>query len=381
MLFGKPKMADEERKRWEREINDLINKGDNKAAYQKTLEMEKLDKDAAGFFMGFFYFMGEVVREDYREASRRLERYTNRVQDNADAWVIYGNVMRMLDNETAAAECFLKGSRLGNLTAKTQLASCCRLQADQFRGQAAGTLDVRQYSQSNSKAVTLYTKAVTLYDEVVQKDPKAMDAGDWFIYGRTVDVLYALSLNGELKKVNYYDNDAQNYFRVSLSIVSGQADQAAHQYWRALAVRTLAGMEQAGHGAMAEYFRAALCMDECTKQKKPEPFLAVRWHMDRAQDLAAQLDAARQKELASDFDDYLAQYRQLDKKYGKMIQNMIRQGVMPQVAADYGPEGAPAPETCPSFLRFMQAAKTGAPAPGPSQPEPKKKGLFGLFGR
>ena len=54
MFFGKPKMDEEERKKWSDEIERLMDEDKTREAYEKTLEFEKLDKDAAGYHMSYF---------------------------------------------------------------------------------------------------------------------------------------------------------------------------------------------------------------------------------------------------------------------------------------------------------------------------------------
>ena len=200
MFFCKPKMADEERKKWSEEIEQLLDADRTQEAYNKALEFDKLDKDAAGYHMSYFYFMGECVREDRREALKRIEKYVRRVPDDPEGWYRYGLFLRLEGNEPEAAECFEKASGMGHIQGTVDLAGSCKILADQFRNQAAGTLNVKEYGECNNRAVSLYIRSMALYDKIVQEHPGELEDADWQGYGRAADMMYFLSLTGEVKK-------------------------------------------------------------------------------------------------------------------------------------------------------------------------------------
>ena len=71
MLFGKPKLPEAERPPESGGDRKLIDAGKNQEALALTRELEKLDANAAGLAMSYFYIMGEGVAEDAKAAVRR----------------------------------------------------------------------------------------------------------------------------------------------------------------------------------------------------------------------------------------------------------------------------------------------------------------------
>ena len=380
MFFGKPKMDEEERKRRAAEIGALMDADRTKEAYEKTLELEKLDKDAAGYCMSLFYFLGECVGEDRKEALKRIEKYVRRVPDDSEGWLQYGYLLRLNGNETEAAKAFLKASDMGNWSGTASLAGSYKLLADGFRNEAAGTLNVKAYGENNNQAVSLYIAAMALYEKTAIEAPDALDDADWQSFGRAADMMYAMSLNGEVKKINTKDPDEQNFLNLGLSVMSGKRDTAAQQLWRLQAARIYGRMEQAGYGAMAEYFRASMCLADCGK-KNQAMFVNAKWHMDRARELSAGLNADQKKSYPEDFADVREEYGKMEKKYGKIMENRLRAGEFPNLSEDYPQGQAPAVEACKSFMDFANGLRNGAPvqAAAAKEPEKKKKGLFGFF--
>ena len=183
MFFGKPKMDEEERKRRAAEIGALMDADRTKEAYEKTLELEKLDKDAAGYYMSLFYFLGECVGEDRKEALKRIEKYVRRVPDDSEGWLQYGYLLRLNGNETEAAKAFSKASDMGNWSGTASLAGSYKLLADGFRNEAAGTLNVKAYGENNNQAVSLYIAAMALYEKTAIEAPDALDDADWQSFG------------------------------------------------------------------------------------------------------------------------------------------------------------------------------------------------------
>ena len=74
MLFGKPKLAPEERRARIEEIEALISADKSAEAYARARELEKLDSAAAALSMAYFSLMGENVREDASAAARDAEK-------------------------------------------------------------------------------------------------------------------------------------------------------------------------------------------------------------------------------------------------------------------------------------------------------------------
>ncbi|MBS6397874.1 MAG: hypothetical protein KH452_12130 [Clostridiales bacterium] len=380
MFFGKPKMDEDERKRRSKEIDDLLAADKNKEAYAKTLELEKLDKDAAGLHLSYFYFMGECVREDKKEALKRIEKYVRRVPDDSEGWLMYGQYLRADGNEPDAASCFEKAAGMGNVQGNINLAGSCKILADLHRNEAAGTLNAKTYADNNNYAVTLYIRCMAIYDQMVQKYPKELDDSDWQGYGRAADMMYFLSLTGEVKKVNTADPESQNYLNMGLKIVSGKGDIREQRYWKVNAAKVYGQMEQAGYTVMAEYFRASMCLYACSEKKQQPQFVNAKWHMDRAQELYGSLNAAQKESYPEDFSDVQELYQKMEKKFGKIADNRLRSGEYPDLSEDYMPGQAPAMESCKRFMEYLNALQSGAPAPAPSkEPEKKKKGLFGFL--
>ena len=73
MLFGKPKLAPEQRRARIEEIEALISADKSAEAYARARELEKLDSAAAALSMAYFSLMGENVREDASAAARYAE--------------------------------------------------------------------------------------------------------------------------------------------------------------------------------------------------------------------------------------------------------------------------------------------------------------------
>ncbi len=382
MLFGKPKMDEEERKQRSAEIENLMNQGKSKEAYAKTLELEKLDKDAAGRFMSQFYFLGENVKEDEKEAIKRIERYVRRVPDDPEGWLLCGQYLMAAGRIEEATPNFEKAAKMENNEAAAYLAGCYKAMADQFRNQAAGTLNVKEYTNNNNQAISLYVRAMSQYDKLAREHGEELDDTSWQSYGRAAEMMYSLSLTGEVKKVSASDPASQDYLNMGLSVISGKANTTEQRFWRLNAIRVYGQMERAGYQTMAEYFRTSMCLADVSEKKDQPMFTNARWHMDRALECSVKLDADQRKSYPEDFADVTELYGKMDKKYGKVLQNRLRAGEYPNLAADYEAGQAPAMEACQRFMAFVNtlgSEPAGGAALAGKEPEKKKKGLFGLF--
>ena len=62
--------------------------------------------------------------------------------------------------------------------------------------------------------MTLYTQACALCEKIGSEQPGLMDDADWQGYGRSFDMMYALSLNGETKSFRVTDKALLDYLDV-----------------------------------------------------------------------------------------------------------------------------------------------------------------------
>lgn len=379
MFFKKTVIDEDTRLQYAREIDSLIGQDRSKEAHAKTKELEKLDKDAAGYFMSYFYYMGEVERENPREALKRIEGYIKRVPNDGNAYLMLGNIQQYFDDDKKSAAAYEKAVELGNTTALTLLAGIYYIHANEFRNQAAGTINPMQYADYNGKAISLYIRCLELYNKAFQANKKRMADTDWQAYGRSADMMYIMSLNGELKKISKADLNRVNALSIGASVISGKANVQEQLYWRNQAVAVTAQMEEAGFGAMAEYFRASFCLYDCSK-KKQEMLLNAKYHMDRAKELSASLNAEQKKSYTSDFNDVLQMYDKMNRQLGKAMQNRLRGGELPQLAVDYLSDRVPGIEENRTFADYLARVKSGEVITEQKASNTgKKKGLFGKF--
>lgn len=376
MLFGKPKLAPEERRARIEEIEALISADKSAEAYAKARELEKLDSAAAALSMAYFSLMGENVREDASAAARYAEKYARSTPDDARGWRRLGYAQMTQRNFADAAEALEKAYRLGDTESGVMLAAACKILADGLRNEAAGTLNVAAFGKANGQAMTLYTQACALCEKIGSEQPGLMDDADWQGYGRSFDMMYALSLNGETKSFRVTDKALLDYLSVTQAFDGGKKDAVSHAYWLAVAVRGCSLMDKAGYRAMAEYFRAALCLDACDA-KKGEMLANAKWHLDRASELASTLTAEQRGSYPDDFADYRELYAKMQRKYGRAMEAALKKGQLPDLSGEYPAGQAPAADSCALFMQGVAAVQSGAPAPGEA---PKKKGFFGLFG-
>lgn len=377
MLFGKKSgLAPEERRQRVQAIEQHINADRDEEAFRLTQALEKEDADAAGLAMAYFYTMGEYVREDYGAAVRSAKRYLRVEPEDALAWNRLGGAYMLQGELDEAAPALEKGYQLGNIEAGTLLATTCKIQADKLRGAAAGTINAVSFGRANGQAMTLYTKVILLGEEIGAAHPGMMNDADWQGYGRSFDMMYALALGGETKSFRVTGNAFTTYASVAKSFEAGRADKAGQGMWLAAAVRGCALMEAAGYKAMAEYFRASLCLNVVDFSKSGRMLANAKWHLDKAAELNGTLTAQQRADYPNDFADYRQQYQQYLRRYGKAMEAQLKAGQLPDLAAEYPAGTAPAPESCAVFMRDVEGLKAGAPLPG----APKKKGFFGLFG-
>ena len=206
--------------------------------------------------------------------------------------------------------------------------------------------------------------------------PGMMNDADWQGYGRAFDMMYALALGGETRSFRVTGNAFSTYASVAKAFEAGRGDSASQGMWLAAAVRGCALMEAAGYKAMAEYFRASLCLNVVDFSKSGKMLANAKWHLDRAAELNGTLTAEQRAEYPNDFADYRQQYQQYLRRYGKAMEAQLKAGQLPDLAGEYPAGTAPAPQSCALFMKDIEALQSGAPLPG----APKKKGFFGLFG-
>lgn len=377
MLFGKKEKLDpEQRREMVQAIETLIDQGKSREAFELTKTLEKQEADAAGLAMAYFYAMGENVREDYKAAARSAQRYLRLEPEDARGWNRLGSAYMMMGEMEQAVSPLEKGYQLGDIEAGTLLANACKVLADKLRGAAAGTINAVSFGRANGQAMTLYAKVILLGEAIGAAHPGMMNDADWQGYGRALDMMYALALGGETKSFTVTGNAFATYASVAKSFEAGRADKAGQGVWLAAAVRGCALMEAAGYKAMAEYFRAALCLNAVDFSKSGRMLANAKWHLDKAAELNGTLTAEQRAEYPNDFADYRQQYQQQLRRYGKAMEAQLKAGQLPDLSGEY-PEGmAPAAGSCAVFMKDVQALQSGAPLPG----APKKKGFFGLFG-
>lgn len=378
MLFGKPKLAEAERRGRIEEIEALIDAGRSAEAYQKARELEKLDAAAAALSLAYFHLMGENVREDAAAAARYAEKYARTAPEDARGWKRLGFAQMAAGDTAGAAENLERAYQRGDTESGVMLAAACKMLADGLRNEAAGTLNVMAFGKANGQAMALYTQACALYERIGATQPGLMDDADWQGYGRALDMMYALSLNGETRNFRVTDKSLLNYLSATQAFANGRKDTASQACWQTAMVCGCALMERAGCRVMAEYFRAALCLDVCDAQKNGGALLNAKWHLDRAAELAPTLTAEQRSTYPQDFADYREQYARMYKRYGRTVEAALRAGQLPNLAGEYPAGAVPAPQSCPVFMQSAAAIQQGAPASGGAAP--KKKGLFGLFG-
>ena len=309
MLFGKPKLPPEERHSRIEETESLIEAKKFDEAYAKACELNRQDSAAASLSLSYFSFMGKCVREDMEEAARYAEKYLRTAPEDPRGWNRLGCAQMAAGNTAQAAESLEKAYQRGDAESSVLLAGACKILADGLRGEAAGTLNVATFAKSNGQAMQLYTRACALYEKIGAEKPGLMDDADWQGYGRCFDMMYALSLNGEAKSLRITDKTLLNYLSATQAFEGGKKDAATQGYWLAVGVRGCALMEQAGHPVLAEYFRAALCLNGCSA-KKSEKLVNAKWHLDRAAQLGSGLTAEQRSACANDFADYREAVRQ-----------------------------------------------------------------------
>ncbi len=375
MLFGKPKLPPEERRARIEEIEALIDAEKLEEAYQKAQELEKQDAAAAALSLSYFSFMGKGMREDMGEAARYAEKYLRTAPEDRRGWNRLGCALMAQGKTEQAAESLEKAYQRGDAESGVLLAGACKILADRMREEAAGTLNVAVYSKANGQALRLYTQACALYEKIGAEKPGLMDDTDWQGYGRCFDMMYALSLNGETKSFRVTDKALINYLAATEAFEGGKKDAASQAYWLAVAVRGCALMERAGYPVLAEYFRAALCLDACNA-KKSEKLINAKWHFDRATELSSALSADKRSAYANDFADYRELYAKMQRKYGKVMESALKKGQLPDLSGEYPAGAAPAAESCPVFMQGASPAPSSGTQPGQA---PRKKGLFGLF--
>lgn len=377
MLFGKPKLPEAERRGYIEEIEALIDAGRSAEAYQKTQALEKRDSAAAALAMSYFCLMGENVREDAAEAARYAQKYVRTAPGDVRGWKRLGFAQMAAGSTADAAENLERAYQLGDAESGVMLAGACKMLADGLRNEAAGTLNVATFNKANGQALTLYTQACALYEAIGTAQPGLLDDADWQGYGRALDMMYTLTLNGEARGFRVTDKSLLNYLSATQAFANGRKDTASQACWHTAMVCGCALMERAGHAALAEYFRAALCLDVCGIQKNGGALLNAKWHLDRAAELAPTLTEAQRSAYPQDFADYREEYGRLYKKYGRTLEAALRAGQLPNLTGEYPAGAAPAPQSCAVFMQSAAAVRQGAPAAGAA---PKKKGLFGLFG-
>ncbi|XCP83865.1 hypothetical protein ABXS75_12380 [Roseburia hominis] len=379
MFFKKEVVDEDTRRQYAKEIDSLIGQGRSKEAHAKTKELEKMDKDAAGYFMSYFYFVGEVERENPREALKRIEGYIKRVPNDGDAYLMLGNIQQSFDNDEKTAAAYEKAVELGNTAALTMLAGIYYLHANTFRNQAAGTLNPRQYADCNGRAISLYIRCMELYNKAFHADKKLLEDTDWQAYGRSTDMMYVMSLNGEVKNISKADLERASILSIGASVVSGKANVREQVYWRNQAVGVTAQMEESGFCVMAEYFRASFCLYDCEK-KKQEMLLNAKYHLDRAKEFSPTLNAEQRESYPSDFKDVLQMYDKTNAKLGKAMQNHLRAGELPHLELDYLPDRIPGIEDNKVYADYLAQVKSGeAVAEDKQSGTGRKKGLFGRF--
>lgn len=256
MLFGKPKLAAEERRARIEEIEALISADKSAEAYAKARRAGEARRCRGGAVRGVFRLMAENVREDASAAARYAEKYARSTPDDARGWRRLGYAQMTQRNFADAAEALEKAYRLGDTESGVMLAAACKILADGLRNEAAGTLNVAAFGKANGQAMTLYTQACALCEKIGSEQPGLMDDADWQGYGRSFDMMYALSLNGETKSFRVTDKALLDYLSVTQAFEGGKKDAVSHAYWLAVAVRGCSLMDKAGYRAMAEYFRA-----------------------------------------------------------------------------------------------------------------------------
>lgn len=379
MLFGKPKLPEAERRQKVEEIEKLIDAGKNQEALALTRELEKLDANAAGLAMSYFYIMGEGVAEDAKAAVRSAQKYLKVDGRNARAWKRMGTAYMMEQDFAEAVDPLRQAFVLGDMESGVLMSSACMVLANEFRNQASSTLNPAVYSKANGQALTLYAAVCAAGSIVGEQNPGLMDDADWQCYGRACDMMYGLSLNGEAHGFQNPDDMYTTYASAAKGFAKGRKDTQQHEYWRMNGVLCCSLMEKAGYKAMAEYFRAGMCLNVVDRKKDAKKLASAKWHFDKADELTPALTDEQRRDYAKDFADFREQYDKFYRRFGKTVESDLKAGRLPDLSGEYPEGAAPAPDSCQTFMNSVSAVRAGGSAAGSGAPAPKKKGFFGLF--
>lgn len=378
-LFSKkPSLSETE---IEEQLNIIMNLYTNER-YEDVLHAARaLERQAPGhgsYFLGMLYYTGEGVEEDCQKALMHFQKGTtvnNAVTEFC--WQMGGIVLFSDERYAEAAEWFVRAKELGadEDTVLPNLASCWAYLAFEHREKACKTLRMDQLTQTNAVVLNYTTNAQTTFLEVAKTYPESMDPCHWILLGRCAQLLYNMACRGELSMHMTDNNSLSTWLGNSFRMAGGANDQSLHDDMMYNVAMVCDAMDRGGRPLIGEYFRALCGLLDSQLHHSADAFYRVRWHMKRIDELRAlDEDAAEIAESCDDIDDL---FEKMQKKYDRMVMDMMRARQLPDLTPSYLPEKVPDPQSCAKFMVMFNDAASSHSAP----PQKEKKGLFGWLKR
>ncbi len=382
LFSSKPSLSEEEIDERLTAIADLYDQERYEELFREATELDKEAPGHGAFFLGFLYSMGEAVEEDAQKAMMYFRNGTNVNNYYTQQCWLLGGIQLFSDDAYAEAIRWLERAReFGDdedETALPTIAACEAKLAFQYRERACNTLRMDELTQTNAVVVEYAVHAQDLFMECAKRFPESMEVYNWVMFGQCAELLYNMTCRGELSMNMTDSNSLSTWLGNSFRMAGGANDQKFHDEMLQNVAVVCDAMDVGGRPLIGEYFRAICGLLDSELHHSAEAFYRVRWHMKRIGELREIDEDA--EEIARLCGEVNILFKKMQKKYDRLVVDMMRRKQMPDLTPSYLPGKAPAPQSCAKFMAMLNDAASGTATASPFGGQ-EKKGLFSFFRR
>lgn len=311
--FGK-KLTAEEKCQWDKELNALMEAEEFETAFKKAKEYEKADKAAASYYLALLYYKGQGVKDqDLDKALLYITRYTEKYPDDPDGWFYGSDIMVANNKPEDAIEYLVQAEKLGKEESVKCLANFCSYMGLAYRNAAWVTMNVANYRELNAKAFLCFTRAIQKYRVLFEKDVSMLQEDEWMQLGYVVHYMHFLALSGAWPNLLYKEESIGEDIALAYQMTDRKGRERTPEYWKEVAEKVAADMDNAGFKIQAAYTRAMLASNEADLNQSAEALVQAKKYLDQACELAG--DQA--EKYKADYEDVWKEYERLVRKSEK----------------------------------------------------------------
>ncbi|MBQ9985979.1 MAG: SEL1-like repeat protein [Oscillospiraceae bacterium] len=333
-------------------------------AFGAARQLDSDAPDSVNYILGFCYGHGMGTEADPEKAIAYLKRAVHTEEDPSDvaeSWILGGVLYMSAEMYEEADNWFSEAEKMGKKEATAYLGMVYALAGIDMRNAACATLDSQEYAATNELAVDFISHSMQKYFKCLGDAPEEMSKAHCVMLARMAEMMVNMACRGELAVELTDAEGIAGHLSNAVRIGQSKAAGKDREEWFEIAVDACEGIERSGQPAIAELIRSLCNLYVSRHTHSAEAYFRADWHFKRAQCFLSKLDEEEREDIMSTFGDVYNEYAAMMKKYGRTVENMMRNGRHPDISVSYAPGEAPDVMSCQSYKEALIALHNTPP--------------------